>query len=82
MVGGGAARSDMDRLTAQSPASWRRTSRVMKLVLEWLGLVRPDPGRREPVAVPAWATHAVAAFIAMTATGLAALLRLLIGAIV
>ena len=54
----------------------------MKLVLEWLGLVRPDPGRREPVAVPAWAPYAVAAFIALAATGLTALVRQLIGAIV
>jgi hypothetical protein len=54
----------------------------MKLVLEWLGLVRPEPGRREPVALPAWAPYAVAAIIAMAATGLAALVRLLIGAIV
>jgi hypothetical protein len=52
----------------------------MRFVLEWLGLVRPDPARKEPVAVPAWAPYAVAAVIALTATGLAALLRLVIGA--
>lgn len=49
-------------------------------MLEWLGLMRPDPARKEPVAVPAWAPFAIAAFIAVTATGLAALLRLIIGA--
>ena len=54
----------------------------MRLMLEWLGLVRPDPARKEPVAVPAWAPCAVAAVIALTATGLAALLRLVIGAMV
>lgn len=48
-------------------------------MLEWLGLVRPDPARKEPVAVPAWAPYAVAAFIAAAATGVAALLRLLVG---
>ena len=53
---------------------------VMRLVLEWLGVVPPDPARKEPVAVPAWAPIAVAAVIAVTATGLAALLRLAIGA--
>ena len=53
---------------------------VMRLVLEWLGFMRPDPARKEPVAVPAWAPYAVAAIIAVTATGSAALLRLVIGA--
>ncbi|MDH4111168.1 MAG: hypothetical protein OEV60_00615 [Actinomycetota bacterium] len=52
----------------------------MRLVLEWLGLVRPDPARKEPVAVPAWAPYAVAAVIALTATGSVALLRLILGA--
>ena len=52
----------------------------MRLMLEWLGLMRPDPARKEPVAVPAWAPFAIAASIAVTATGLAALLRLIIGA--
>ena len=52
----------------------------MRLVLEWLGLVGPDPARKEPVAVPAWAPYAVAAVVALTATGLAVLLRLIIGA--
>lgn len=55
---------------------------VMRLVLEWLGLVRPDPARREPVAVPSWGPAAVAAIIALTATGLAALARVIVGAIV
>ena len=36
----------------------------------------------EPVAVPAYAPYVVAAVIALTATGLAALLRLIIGAMV
>ena len=54
----------------------------MRIVLEWLGLVRPDPARKEPVAVPAYAPYVVAAIIALTATGLAALLRLIIGAMV
>jgi hypothetical protein len=49
-------------------------------MLEWLGLVRPDPARKEPVAVPVWAPYAVGAVIALTGTGLAALLRLVIGA--
>lgn len=52
----------------------------MKLVLEWLGLARPDRARKEPVALPAWVPFALAAFIAVVATGLTALLRLLIGA--
>jgi hypothetical protein len=32
----------------------------MRIVLEWLGLVDPPRGRREPVALPAWAPLAVA----------------------
>ena len=54
----------------------------MRVVLEWLGLVAPDPARKQPVAVPAWAPYAVAAVTAVTATGLAALLRIVIGATV
>jgi hypothetical protein len=53
----------------------------MRIVLEWLGLVRPDPARRQPVAVPAWAPYAVAASVAMVATAVAVTLRLLIGAV-
>ncbi len=53
---------------------------MMRLVLEWLGLMRPDAARKEPVAVPSWAPYAVAAVIAVAATALAALLRLVIGA--
>jgi len=52
----------------------------MRFVLEWLGLVQPDPARKEPVAVPAWGPYFVAAIVALVATGLAALLRLVIGA--
>lgn len=52
----------------------------MRLVLEWLGLMRPDPARKEPVAVPGWAPYVVAASIAVTSTVLAALLRLVIDA--
>jgi hypothetical protein len=54
----------------------------MRIVLEWLGLVRPDPARTEPAAVPAWGPTAAAAFIALAATGLAVLLRLVVGATV
>jgi hypothetical protein len=53
----------------------------MRIVLEWLGLVRPDPARRQPVAVPAWAPYAVAGSIAAIAAVVAAVLRFLIGTI-
>jgi len=33
----------------------------MRLVLEWMGILRPDPRRREPVALPAWAPYFAAA---------------------
>ena len=52
----------------------------MRIVLEWLGLVRPDPARKQPVAVPASAPYVVAAIIALASAGLAALLRLVVGA--
>jgi hypothetical protein len=31
----------------------------MRALLEFLGIVAPDPTRREPVALPAWARWAV-----------------------
>ncbi len=33
----------------------------VRLIFEWLGLAEPEPGRREPVALPAWAPAAIAA---------------------
>lgn len=37
----------------------KRTSGV-RLIFEWLGLAEPEPGRKEPVALPAWAPAVVA----------------------
>ena len=45
----------------------------MRIVLEWLGLVEPQHGRREPVALPAW-TPLV---LAIAVTGAAYLVTLL-----
>jgi hypothetical protein len=42
----------------------------MRIMLEWLGLLEPPPGRREPVALPAWAPLA---FWAAAALGIYAL---------
>jgi hypothetical protein len=36
------------------------TPRELRAILEWLGLVEPDRGRREPIAVPSWAPWVVA----------------------
>jgi hypothetical protein len=55
---------------------------MMRVVLEWLGLVGPDLARKEPVAVPAWAPYAVAGFIAIAVTALGAILRVFIAATV
>jgi hypothetical protein len=42
----------------------------LRAVLEWLGLLEPDPSRREPIAVPRWAPLAVAVvLVAVAATG-------------
>ena len=54
----------------------------MRTMLELLGLVGPDPARKEPVAVPAWAPYVVAAIIALTTTALGVAMRVLIAAMV
>jgi hypothetical protein len=36
----------------------------MRIVLEWLGLVGPQRGRRPPVALPAWAPVLVVVTVA------------------
>lgn len=36
----------------------------MRAVLELLGFIRPDPSRREPVALPAWARRIVPLLVA------------------
>lgn len=50
------------------------------MVLEWLGLVEPDRSRREPNALPSWASWAVPLFlVAVAALGtivVSALLRI------
>jgi hypothetical protein len=38
---------------------------VMRIVLEWLGLVEPQRGRRSPVALPAWAPIFVAGAVTL-----------------
>lgn len=44
--------------------------RELRVVLEWLGLVEPDRSRREPIALPSWATWAVPLFlVAVAAVG-------------
>jgi hypothetical protein len=44
--------------------------RELRVVLEWLGLVGPDRSRREPIALPSWATWAVPLFlVAVAAVG-------------
>ncbi len=35
----------------------------MRALLEFLGIVQPEPGRREPVALPAWAKWLVPALV-------------------
>ena len=42
----------------------------LRAVLEWLGVLEPDPSRREPIAVPRWAPFAVAlALVVVAAVG-------------
>jgi hypothetical protein len=39
----------------------------LRAVLEWLGLLEPDPSRREPIAVPRWAPFAIAVVLVTVA---------------
>jgi hypothetical protein len=53
----------------------------MRVLLEILGIVAPDPARREPVALPAWARWVVMVLpVAMALGSLAvfALIRVLL----
>lgn len=54
----------MDRLRFKARPQHADAS-SMRIVLEWLGLMEPLRGRREPVALPAWTPLAVA----LVATG-------------
>ena len=50
----------------------------MRALLELLGVIRPDPGRREPVALPAWARRIVPLLVmvlTLASTALYALVR-------
>jgi hypothetical protein len=41
--------------------------RELRLVLEWLGLIEPERGRREPSALPSWAPWVVTLLVVGTA---------------
>lgn len=77
-----AGRLPISKVATQPRALLGRTLLLMRIVLEWLGLVGPDPVREEPVAVPVWAPYAVAAIIAIAATAPGVALRVLIDAMV
>jgi hypothetical protein len=52
----------------------------MRALLEFLGLVRPDPSRREPVALPAWARWVLPILVlllTLASTGIYVVLRAL-----
>ena len=54
----------------------------MRSLLEFLGFVEPDSTRREPVALPAWASNLVPiAVVALTAVSMLvfALVRAIVG---
>jgi hypothetical protein len=54
----------------------------MRELLEYLGLVAPEPGRREPVALPAWARWTVpiaAAVLTLGSILIFAVVRVLLG---
>jgi len=37
--------------------------RELRVVLEWLGLIEPERGRREPISLPSWAPWVVTLLI-------------------
>lgn len=41
--------------------------RELRVVLEWLGLIEPERGRREPIALPSWAPWVVTLLVVGTA---------------
>jgi hypothetical protein len=41
--------------------------RELRVVLEWLGLIEPERGRREPIALPTWAPWVVALLVVSAA---------------
>jgi hypothetical protein len=53
--------------------------RELRVVLEWLGLVEPDRSRREPIAVPGWASWAVPLFLVTVAAFGAIVVSALLG---
>jgi hypothetical protein len=53
--------------------------RDVRAVLEWLGLVQPDPARRAPVALPRWAPWVVSLLLVGAAAVGAVVLSALLG---
>jgi hypothetical protein len=53
----------------------------VRVVMELLGLLQPDPPQRDPMAVPAWAPYAVAASVALSGGAIALLTRLILRAL-
>ena len=49
------------------------------MVLEWLGLIEPERGRREPIALPSWAPWVVTLLIVTVAALGAVMVSALIG---
>jgi hypothetical protein len=66
----------LDRLNPGIKARpYRADASVMRIVLEWLGLVEPQRGRRSPVALPAWAPVLVVITLAFGIYALSLALR-------
>jgi hypothetical protein len=53
--------------------------RDLRAVLEWLGLVQPDVGRRDPIALPRWAPWVVSLLLVAAAAVGAVVLSALLG---
>jgi hypothetical protein len=53
--------------------------RELRVVLEWLGLLEPERGRREPVALPRWAPWVVTAAAVVASAFVAVVLGGLLG---
>lgn len=63
-------------------AARRADDHDMRALLELLGIVPPDPSRREPIALPAylrWITLALVAVVTIASLLVSALARILLG---
>ena len=71
----------MDLLTAAQAVGSGADASPMRALLEFLGIVDPDRGRKEPVALPSWGRwlpHIAAVVFSVACTVIVQILRALV----